>query len=696
MAKAQERDLSRIGWLDYLLMGICSCLAVYSGGMSIEQPMIGLFSVGLVLIGTLTSYIIRIQLLKSQFIKWDGLLYSAAVISSIYFAGPLAQLMPEGGFPREIAAAGWLSWMLILGSFATWQDSTLLFQAIPALALFGLVGCYDTYRAVTFNFFAFLICLATLFARAHGRQMLRQAALSGYFTRGLAPGTPVPSVETTHGLARRLTDGPWRWIAGPEWALLSALAVVLLSLLGAPIIRESVSGVAGIVTLPPPPIKNQPPSSSARSVQSDGVVRIGRGPNHQSPRPVIEAKLDKKRYLREQSFMSYTGSGWQNPPVPFSTSQDQETPTDIANIQVLKENTFNFEITLLEQLKYLPLPPEVKTVEADHGGALTSYDGAVQISIVEPYSTKVSGQSFEPGSGLQPKDAVRNVGNTKLLDLANIPARVTKLALDVTAGDKTDFDKAQSIEREITRRIVYNLEVEASPSGQDPVEWALFEKHEAYCDIYASAMVLMARAVGIPARYVQGYLPDDRRLESNGNFLISNKDYHAWAELMFKDVGWVIFDPTIGASAKEGEGLGDAGASQPWFSLGPVALAFDAAILLTVIAIIGLLSRVVKWRLPISNSRSEVERCYIRFVKRLERANGHRRHVGQTADEFLESVRPSLGSTFGVARELNEQFVRLLYASDTVATDGVQQVRKDLEAFIKMLKAEPKRPKGEV
>jgi len=69
MAKAQERDLSRIGWLDYLLMGICSCLAVYSGGMSIEQPMIGLFSVGLVLIGTLTSYIIRIQLLKSQFIN---------------------------------------------------------------------------------------------------------------------------------------------------------------------------------------------------------------------------------------------------------------------------------------------------------------------------------------------------------------------------------------------------------------------------------------------------------------------------------------------------------------------------------------------------------------------------------------------------------------------------------------------------
>src|SRR5471030_1778248 len=110
--------------------------------------------------------------------------YSAAIIAAIFESNELRLIMPEGGFPREMVAAGWLSWMLILGSFATWQDSTLLFQAIPALALFGLIGCYDTFRGVTLAFFAFLICLATLFARAHGREMLRKASESGYFTRG--------------------------------------------------------------------------------------------------------------------------------------------------------------------------------------------------------------------------------------------------------------------------------------------------------------------------------------------------------------------------------------------------------------------------------------------------------------------------------------------------------------------------------
>ncbi len=693
MAKKQERDLSRIGWLDYFLTAIGSCLAVYSGGMSIQQPTVGYFSVALVIVGTLTSYLIRIQIIRSPIIKLDGFIYSIAVICAIYFSADLSTLMPENGFPREIAAAGWLSWMLILGSFVTWQDSTILFQAIPSLALFGLVGCYDTYRNVTFNFFAFLMCLATLFARAHGRQMLRNAAQSGYFTRGLAPGTPIPSVETTPGLALQLKAGPWRWVAGPEWALFSALAVVLLSLLGAPIIRESVSGVAGLVTLSPPPIKNQPAATAASNDASGNTVRIGRGPNHNSPRPVLEARLDKPRYLREQSFMMYTGKGWRNVPIPVASQQGQATPTDAATLELKNTVNFEFGIKLLQALKYLPLPAEVLVVSPEDGGSISSHDGTFEISSATPYETKVLGKSLEPAPGVKPTDVVTGPEMVPLLDSSNIPLKVAELASEVSKNSTNDFEKAEKISDEISRRIVYNLDADATPAERDPVEYALFEKHESYCDIYASAMVVMARAAGLPARYVQGYLPDSRRLQPDGTYILTNQDYHAWAEIMFKNVGWVVFDPTIKATAKEGEGLGDAGDQSPWYRRGSLLVATNALIVVILMGMAGVGYRHFKGIKRVVNARSEIERSYLTFGKRMEHVSGRRRLVGQTADEFLESVRPSLGSTYETAKELNERFVTLLYGSESVSDESVFSIRQDVKSFFNLLKAEPNKPR---
>ncbi len=672
-------------------MAIGSCLAVFSAAMSISEPVIGYFSVALVIIGTLTSYTIRIQTLRSPIIRWDWALYAIAVICSIYYAGALNALMPESGFPREIAAAGWLSWMLILGSFATWQDSTLLFQAIPALALFGLVGCYDTYRFVTFNFFAFLICLATLFARAHSRQMLQQAANSGYFTRGLAPGTPIPSVETTPGLALELRKGPWRWVAGPEWALLSALAVVLLSLLGAPIIRQSVSGVAGMVALTPPPIKNQPSATASGASGQLSSVGIGRGPNHNLNRPVLEAKLDQIRYLREQSFQSYTGHGWRNDTSRLGTTPDEATPNDDAFYEMKRNKEFQFQISLLQNLKVIPLPAEAVEPTADNVGLLSFKDGTFEQSSDLPAGTVVRGKGLEIDPSVKPTKAVVAPELKKLLDTSGISPRVAQLALDVTKGAKNDYEKARLIEAEISKRILYNLDADPTPSDKDAVEYALFESHEGYCDLFASAMVIMARAVGIPARYVNGYLPDIRRIESNGSYVVTDLDYHAWAELIYKDAGWVVFDPTTSARFKEGEGLGDAGKPPPIYKRAvfqiPVAAVFIAALGFLFVRLY------YRWqsKKPLQNPRSEAERSYLAFVKVLERTSGKRRMVGQTADEFLAIVAPSLNECFEQAAMLNERFAEQLFGPNAVSSEAVLKMREDIVKFGQSIREMEKR-----
>jgi hypothetical protein len=69
-----------------------------------------------------------------------------------------------------------------------------------------------------------------------------------------------------------------------------------------------------------------------------------------------------------------------------------------------------------------------------------------------------------------------------------------------------------------------------------------------FCTYYASAMVLMARSVGIPARLAVGYAPGE--FVEAGVYQSTKKDAHAWAELYFPGYGWQIFEATKGIDPK--------------------------------------------------------------------------------------------------------------------------------------------------
>ena len=697
MKKGVERDLSRIGWLDYVLMSLGSCLAVYSAGMSIQVPAISYFCVVLVIVGTCFSYGVRVLSFKSIFIKFDALFYGAAIICAVFFSADLRMLMPEDGFPREIVTAGWLSWMLILGSFATWQDSTLLFQAIPALALFGLVGCYDTYRNVTFAFFGFLICLATLFARAHGREMLRKSADSGYFTRGLAPGTPIPSVETTPGLALKLKQGPWRWVAGPEWALVSALGVVLISLLGAPVIQESVSGVAGFVKITAPTFrpKNTSPAASGQDLAGQSV-RIGRPYQHSLVRPLIRARLDHLRYLRSEAYGLYTGHGWtvaltNRSPIAGGSDLHTDVPqamgnmSDFVQAHMSDKKVFNFDLEVIHSLRLLPVPPEVVSIVAEGGSTKLLEDGTYELNVQSSENVLIKGSSVEVAGASQLQSRLPVSG--PYLDTSNVSPRVKQLAEEVTRDKSTDFEKAQAIQREITKRIVYNLDAAETPSDKDPVDYALFDLKQGYCTAFASAMVVMARSVGIPARYVQGYLPDARRIEKDGRYLVTDADYHAWAELSFDGAGWVTFDPSVGADSVPGEGIGDTGEERPWYQKNPLVLALDfliAAVMFTACAV-GF--KAFKGSRKATFAQSEAGALYVGFSRALEKSIGKRRPIGYTPSEFLELARPSLGDAYSSGKTLNDKFVRALYSPDAVSLEMIDNLRRELKQFKQQLKA---------
>jgi transglutaminase-like putative cysteine protease len=126
---------------------------------------------------------------------------------------------------------------------------------------------------------------------------------------------------------------------------------------------------------------------------------------------------------------------------------------------------------------------------------------------------------------------------------AELPARVRQLAQQITSGIDNPYDKAAAIESYLHDNYPYDLEIPAPPENRDVTDYFLFDLKRGYCDYYATAMVVLARASGLPARFVSGY--------SSGSYDAINAEYtvrelnaHSWAEIYFPGIGWIEFEPT--------------------------------------------------------------------------------------------------------------------------------------------------------
>lgn len=127
----------------------------------------------------------------------------------------------------------------------------------------------------------------------------------------------------------------------------------------------------------------------------------------------------------------------------------------------------------------------------------------------------------------------------------NLPQRVKDLATSLVAGSKTDYDKAKAIEQYLSKTYPYNLDVRSTPRNRDFVDYFLFDLKQGYCSYYASAMAVLARCAGLPARYVEGYmLPPEPTKESPTTYIVTNMQAHAWVEIYFEGYGWLPFEPT--------------------------------------------------------------------------------------------------------------------------------------------------------
>jgi transglutaminase-like putative cysteine protease len=131
-----------------------------------------------------------------------------------------------------------------------------------------------------------------------------------------------------------------------------------------------------------------------------------------------------------------------------------------------------------------------------------------------------------------------------------LPEEVINLARELTQGLESDYDKALVLEYYLAKTYEYTLNPRAPyDNAQDFVYNFLFDVKEGYCSYYATAMTVMLRSLGIPAREVEGYIIDTRRItrDEHGNpvsIVVLDSNAHAWTEVYLRGIGWIPFEPT--------------------------------------------------------------------------------------------------------------------------------------------------------
>jgi hypothetical protein len=371
------------------------------------------------------------------------------------------------------------------------------------------------------------------------------------------------------------------------------------------------------------------------------------------PRPAVGSlspKIPPRYYWRSFTYDQYNGRGWYTSPVNLV-----DYPPGAADIPLVDQNH------QLVRQKVIPLVDLGGFVYA--AGDLLTLDAAYQVA------WRAEGDALAAQSTAQVYTAVSSIPSMTEAELRSagtdypewvrqrylrlpeqVPERVRSLAFDLTAVQLTPYDQALAIEAYL-RTISYTLNVPAPPLGRDVADYFLFDLQRGYCDYFATAMVVLARSAGIPARLVTGYASGSYDV-FRAHFVVLGEDAHSWVEVYFPSYGWVEFEPTSGlppidhsrqglnipsAYSQSSESNSAAQAEEP--ARRRVDLWFWGFILLLVVSVGGLAWRGVEgWRVRRMTPGALVTHIY-RGLYRQGRWFGLHSQPGETAGEFAERLR---------------------------------------------------------
>ncbi|HLL83450.1 MAG TPA: transglutaminaseTgpA domain-containing protein, partial [Longimicrobium sp.] len=182
-----------------------------------------------------------------------------------------------------------------------------------------------------------------------------------------------------------------------------------------------------------------------------------------------------------------------------------------------------------------------------------------------PVYTVVSGPSAPPPETLAEGPDTDAPQLAPYLMLPPVSRRMRRLADSLRTGTASRLEQVQAVERHL-RGFAYTLELPAT-RGETSLEHFLFRRRAGHCEYFSTAMAILLRAQGIPARNVTGFLGGEWN-EGARYLRVTENDAHSWVEVWFPGAGWVPFDPTPptrGDVVQPGFGSSWSGPFRFWF-----------------------------------------------------------------------------------------------------------------------------------
>ncbi len=312
---------------------------------------------------------------------------------------------------------------------------------------------------------------------------------------------------------------------------------------------------------------------------SDTVNLGAIGPIKRAPSIVMRVELSGRPlrnggplYIRGVSFDRYDGKAWTN-----RLSHRRSLREETAGTFVLrgKRSTVSLQSgeTIQQKILLEPLDtpvlfaaPFVESVSGPFPNLLSDVTGSVYLPFpsasrieytVVSRSTPLVPADFSSEAGLYPESFA-----SYFLQIPHESERVGALARELTHATRGAYEKVNAIQIYLTHNYRYSLD--APLAEQDhPLEEFLFTRKTGYCEHYATAMVILLRMVGIPARLVTGFLATEWN-EYGNYYVVRQQDAHAWVEVHLPHSGWIPMDPTPPIL----EGAGDG--NPAWTVLGRV------------------------------------------------------------------------------------------------------------------------------
>jgi len=490
----------------------------------VESNILRVPSLLFILNGYLLSFLLREKKHRRLYASLFSSVLLLLLIIDVIKGNGLLLLPPEVRGEPGLVVGSFLLWLVVLRSFALFSIGYLLFSIIPAVAFLGLLSAYSVepdlylYTALCFLFSILLLSFSTY---------------------DIGKLSSLRSSLFLLGLVIFLLAVPFAvFLLYPLQTLSSAIPVPRVYVRLGSLFRQEL-------------VSSFPFLSNTLSL-GGGLPR--------GEEVILEIKGNGPSLLRASTYDYFSGRYWVKTLSNFTTLRGKGERFLISPLNASKPKT-RLEIYPKNEGS-LALPPapagfpgaffftgrRTNLLTPPHPCEIKFNSGVVPAYLIKGIDNTLAAVFFDRGDissyeVIAQPDIAWQESSLSSIYLQKPPSsQVAALAKEITSSYESDYQKAMAIQSYLQSNFSYSLSG-TPPPEDNGVEWFLFKNKKGDCDFFASAMCILLREVGIPARVAIGYSVSEYDAERKV-WLVREKDAHMWVEAYIKGDGWMTFDPT--------------------------------------------------------------------------------------------------------------------------------------------------------